>query len=454
MGTIVLGFGKSGISAMKLLFSKGKDVTVYDTRKGIKVPDDILKAKNEYGIEVYAGEDIDVSVYSLAVISPGVDPETEIVRKLKDAKVEVISELELAYRYTEGKFIAITGTNGKTTTTTLVFEILKNAGLDVRVCGNIGKPVSESLDNSNEDTYFVTEVSSFQLEAVSKFRPLISVMLNITEDHLDRHKTMENYTAAKCRIFENQDANDGLIYNADDERVCKCIDRAHATRYAISLKHPQENGAYLEGDKLILSAEGNGQKKQILCETKDINLFGDHNIQNILVASLAALLAGVSLDVIRDTVKTFKAVEHRLEYVDSIGGVKYINDSKGTNVDAGIIAIKALAGNIHLIAGGYDKGADFSEFAKEFNGKVKALYLFGATKERFKDEVEIAGFKGETSVCNTLRECVDKASTSAVSGDIVLLSPASASWDMYKSFEERGDEFKELVMELKERVKI
>lgn len=284
MGTIVLGFGKSGISAMKLLLSTGKDVTMYDTRKGIKVPDDILKAKNEYGIEVYAGEDIDVSVYSLAVISPGVDPETEIVRELKDAEVEVISELELAYRYTEGKFIAITGTNGKTTTTTLAFEILKNAGLDVRVCGNIGKPVSESLDNSNEDTYFVTEVSSFQLEAVSRFRPLISVMLNITEDHLDRHKTMENYIAAKCRIFENQNANDGLIYNADDERVCKCIDRAHATRYAISLKHPQENGAYLEGDKLILSAEGNGQEKQILCETKDINLFGDHNIQNILVA--------------------------------------------------------------------------------------------------------------------------------------------------------------------------
>ena len=184
---------------MRLLLGKGQDVTMYDTRKDIEMPDDISKAKSKYDIKVYAGEDIDVSAYDLAVISPGVDPETEIVRKLKDAGAEIISELELAYRYAKGKFIAITGTNGKTTTTTLAGEIFKNAGFDVRICGNIGRPVSESLENSNEDTYFVTEVSSFQLEAISKFKPFISIILNITEDHLDRHKTMENYIAAKCR---------------------------------------------------------------------------------------------------------------------------------------------------------------------------------------------------------------------------------------------------------------
>ena len=195
-------------------------------------------------------------------------------------------------------------------------------------------------------------------------------------------------------------------------------------------------------------------RTQVLCDAKDVNLFGEHNIQNILAASLAALLAGASIDSIGNTVKKFKAVEHRLEYVDTACGVKYINDSKGTNVDASTIAIKALPGGIHLIAGGYDKGADFSEFVRGFDGKVKALYLFGATKERFEKEVKHAGFEGRISVCNTLRECVEKASSSAASGDIVLLSPASASWDMYKSFEERGDEFKELVVELKERVKI
>lgn len=451
MSTIVLGFGKSGISAMRLLLGKGQDVTMYDTRKDIEVPDDISKAKSKYDIKVYAGEDIDVLAYDLAVISPGVDPETEIVRKLKDAGAEIISELELAYRYAKGKFIAITGTNGKTTTTTLAGEIFKNAGFDVRVCGNIGKPVSESLENSNEDTYFVTEVSSFQLETISKFKPLISIILNITEDHLDRHKTMENYIAAKCRVFENQDERDSLIYNADDEGVAKCAHGSQALKYAISLKNPQKNGAYLKDGKLILAIDG---RTQVLCDVKDVNLFGEHNIQNILAASLAALLAGASIDSIGNTVKKFKAVEHRLEYVDTACGVKYINDSKGTNVDASTIAIKALPGGIHLIAGGYDKGADFSEFARGFDGKVKALYLFGATKERFEKEVKHAGFEGRISVCNTLRECVEKASSSAASGDIVLLSPASASWDMYKSFEERGDEFKELVVELKERVKI
>ena len=451
MSTIVLGFGKSGISAMRLLLGKGQDVTMYDTRKGIEVPDDISKAKSKYDIKVYAGEDIDVSAYDLAVISPGVDPETEIVRKLKDAGAEIISELELAYRYAKGKFIAITGTNGKTTTTTLAGEIFKNAGFDVRICGNIGRPVSESLENSNEDTYFVTEVSSFQLEAISKFKPFISIILNITEDHLDRHKTMENYIAAKCRVFENQDERDSLIYNADDEGVAKCAHGSQALKYAISLKNPQKNGAYLKDGKLILAIDG---RTQVLCDANDVNLFGEHNIQNILAASLAALLAGASIDSIGNTVKKFKAVEHRLEYVDTACGVKYINDSKGTNVDASTIAIKALPGGIHLIAGGYDKGADFSEFARGFDGKVKALYLFGATKERFEKEVKHAGFEGRISVCNTLRECVEKASSSAASGDIVLLSPASASWDMYKSFEERGDEFKELVVELKERVKI
>lgn len=451
MSTIVLGFGKSGISAMRLLLGKGQDVTMYDTRKDIEVPDDISKAKSKYDIKVYAGEDIDVSAYDLAVISPGVDPETEIVRKLKDAGAEIISELELAYRYAKGKFIAITGTNGKTTTTTLAGEIFKNAGFDVRICGNIGRPVSESLENLNEDTYFVTEVSSFQLEAISKFKPFISIILNITEDHLDRHKTMENYIAAKCRVFENQDERDSLIYNADDEGVAKCAHGSQALKYAISLKNPQKNGAYLKDGKLILAIDG---RTQVLCDAKDVNLFGEHNIQNILAASLAALLAGGSIESIRDTVKKFKAVEHRLEYVDTACGVKYINDSKGTNVDASTIAIKALPGGIHLIAGGYDKGADFSEFARGFDGKVKALYLFGATKERFEKEVKHAGFAGRISVCNTLRECVEKASSSAASGDIVLLSPASASWDMYKSFEERGDEFKELVVELKERVKI
>lgn len=451
MSTIVLGFGKSGISAMRLLLGKGQDVTMYDTRKDIEVLDDISKAKSKYDIKVYAGEDIDVSAYDLAVISPGVDPETEIVRKLKDAGAEIISELELAYRYAKGKFIAITGTNGKTTTTTLAGEIFKNAGFDVRICGNIGRPVSESLENSNEDTYFVTEVSSFQLEAISKFKPFISIILNITEDHLDRHKTMENYIAAKCRVFENQDERDSLIYNADDEGVAKCAHGSQALKYAISLKNPQNNGAYLKDGKLILAIDG---RTQVLCDAKDVNLFGEHNIQNILAASLAALLAGASIDSIGNTVKKFKAVEHRLEYVDTACGVKYINDSKGTNVDASTIAIKALPGGIHLIAGGYDKGADFSEFARGFDGKVKALYLFGATKERFEKEVKHAGFEGRISVCNTLRECVEKASSSAASGDIVLLSPASASWDMYKSFEERGDEFKELVVELKERVKI
>ena len=451
MSTIVLGFGKSGISAMRLLLGKGQDVTMYDTRKDIEVPDDISKAKSKYDIKVYAGEDRDVSADDLAVISPGVDPETEIVRKLKDAGAEIISELELAYRYAKGKFIAITGTNGKTTTTTLAGEIFKNAGFYVRICGNIGRPVSESLENSNEDTYFVTEVSSFQLEAISKFKPFISIILNITEDHLDRHKTMENYIAAKCRVFENQDERDSLIYNADDEGVAKCAHGSQALKYAISLKNPQKNGAYLKDGKLILAIDG---RTQVLCDAKDVNLFGEHNIQNILAASLAALLAGASIDSIGNTVKKFKAVEHRLEYVDTACGVKYINDSKGTNVDASTIAIKALPGGIHLIAGGYDKGADFSEFARGFDGKVKALYLFGATKERFEKEVKHAGFEGRISVCNTLRECVEKASSSAASGDIVLLSPASASWDMYKSFEERGDEFKELVVELKERVKI
>lgn len=441
---LLVGLARTGISTIKKLYEKGAKIIVNDIKSEEKLKD-ILDDLNGYDVKYILGEHIeDISGIDLTIVSPGVPLDLDFIKKIKSANIEVIGEIEVSYRLSKSFFIGLTGTNGKTTTTTLVGEIFKSANKDTYIVGNIGKPVIDTVDKSNQDSVLVTELSSFQLESIKKFKPRISAILNITPDHLNRHKTMENYIDAKCRVFENQDENDFTILNYDCETTRELRKNCKSKVVYFSRKEILNEGVYVKDDIITINLN---DKEIELMNISEISIPGSHNLENALAAVSIAFIYGLDMEVVREVLKTFGGVEHRLEFVRQINDIKFVNDSKGTNPDASIKALSSYENPIILIAGGLDKKSDFTEFTKLFNGKVKHVILLGETADMIRDSAIKQGFNNYHKVEN-MEEAVEKAYKLASPHDVVLLSPACASWDMYESYEVRGNHFKNEVFSL------
>ncbi|MGD0830152.1 MAG: UDP-N-acetylmuramoyl-L-alanine--D-glutamate ligase [Terracidiphilus sp.] len=444
---LVVGLGKSGLAAALFLRHRGALVTVSDVRSAEQLAKEI-PALIEEGIMVEAGGHglLTFRRQDLIVVSPGVPLDTPELAQVKHFGLPVIGELELAARFLKGKMLAVTGSNGKTTTTTLLGEILAAGGLQTLVGGNIGLPVVSLIDQSTDDSWSVLEVSSFQLESTELFRPAIAVILNITPDHLDRHGSFENYARAKERIFAAQTAEDSLVLNADNPRTAKAAARSAARVYWFSVEHSVSQGAWLEQGWVVYRSAPDAATEKVM-PSRAIPLKGAHNIENVLAAVVAARLAGVSAEVIRRAVECFQAVEHRLEYVATHNGVEFYNDSKATNVDATAKAIAAFSGGVHLILGGKDKNSDYRELADLLRERVSAIYTIGAAAEKIETHL-----RGVVSIhsCETLDKAIQVSAAAARPGEVVLLAPACSSFDQFENYEERGRVFKQIVKELRD----
>ena len=450
---LVFGMGISGSAAAALLLRMGANVTIFDENEKGKIKDELLPYKDSGRLKAFTvklPEEVKESA-GLLVLSPGIPPENPLVQELSKRNVPVTGEIELAYSCSKGRLLAITGTNGKTTTTTLLGEIMKadaaseRKGREVIVVGNIGEPYTAWADSLKEDSVTVAEISSFQLETIDTFKPDVSAVLNITPDHLNRHHTMENYAAAKKRIAENQDEKDFLILNYDDPLTRKIAEDTRAkvvffTRDPENYTGKAEFVAALKGRDIFLE----GRK---LISIDEVQLLGNHNYENIMAAAAMASAAGVSDDIIRETVRSFKAVEHRIEFVRTVDGADYYNDSKGTNPDASIKAVEAMVKPCILIAGGYDKESTYDELIEAFKLKGKLMVLIGETAGKIRECAERHGFNALIDA-ETFEDAVKLCHENAEPGDAVLLSPACASWDMFKNYEERGRLFKEYVNSL------
>jgi UDP-N-acetylmuramoylalanine--D-glutamate ligase len=377
----------------------------------------------------------------LIVVSPGVPSTVPELMQVRAMGMRVIGELELGAEYLQGDVVAITGSNGKTTTTTLVGEILKASGRSTLVGGNIGRPVTEMVAESSAETWSVLEVSSFQLETVESFKPRIAVVLNITPDHLDRHGTFEKYVAAKARVTEFQTAEDYLVLNAEDVKAQGVAAKTKAQIYWFSAKRQIKQGAFVHGETIFFTAKEGGKPEPVM-PVAEIPLAGAHNVENVTAAVCVAKLAGVENAVIRAAVAAFTAVEHRLEFVRELDGVRYYNDSKATNVDATVKAVEAFAGGVHLILGGKDKDSDYTVMAGLLRERVKTVITIGSAAEKI--ERELAGVT-KIERAGTMQAAVPLAKSLASAGDTVLLAPACASFDQFKNYEERGRVFKDLV---------
>ena len=443
---LVVGMGKSGIAATQALLKLGAVVSVYDRKEEDKIDTQLIQFLRNKSVTCYFGEEPDnTDELDMVVISPGVPLDTGFVQKAKDAGAEVIGELEIAYRVGKGKYIAITGTNGKTTTTTLVGEIFKNSKRKTHVVGNVGVAVISKALCATEEDWLVTETSSFQLETTKYFRPEVSALLNITPDHMDRHKTLDNYAQAKAMIFKNQDENQYFVVNYDDVESYKLVKQCKAKVIPFSRKVALDPGCFvLDGGIVIKNEQG---QCITICGADELKIPGAHNLENALAAAAVGYFAGIAPEVIAKTLREFEGVEHRLEFSGEVDGIRFVNDSKGTNPDASIKAIEAMKDNIILIAGGYDKGSEYEEFINSFQGRVKHMMLLGKTAPKIKETAERLGFTKMT-MCKDMDECVKVAYKLASPGDTVLLSPACASWDMYTCFEQRGEHFKNCVRDL------
>lgn len=443
---IVVGTGISGIGAVELLNKVGAAVILYDGNDKLDKSEIEERLPENVKAEIVLGalEDGLLNSVQLAVISPGVPIDSPVVNKFNEAGITVWGEIELAYNYEKGIVAAITGTNGKTTTTTLVGEIVKAWGKETFVVGNIGNSYTSEVLKTNSESITVAEISSFQLETVHRFRPKVSAILNITPDHLNRHYTMENYAAVKERIASNQTKDDFIVLNYDDEVLRKFGEETTATPVYFSRKHKVSHGTYLEGTMIKYT---DGTEVVDVIDVRDMLLFGAHNHENVMAAAAICIQLGAPVDVIASTIRNFKAVEHRIEYVRTLDGVEYYNDSKGTNPDSTIKAIEAMPKKTILIAGGYDKHSEFDEMIKAFKDTIIELVLLGVTKDKIAAAARAQSFENIRFV-ESLKEAVEVCRQDAKEGQIVLLSPACASWDMFKSYEERGKLFKQYVNEL------
>jgi UDP-N-acetylmuramoylalanine--D-glutamate ligase len=436
---LVVGLGKSGVASALFLKVHGARVTVSDTKSGDELRNEI-PVLLDHGITVETGGHGERTFrgQDLIVVSPGVPVDAPLLVQARSLGEAVIGEIELASQFLPGPIVAITGSNGKTTTTTLTGEILAAAGMSALVGGNIGTPAISLAEQAKPETVIVLEVSSFQLETIQTFRPKIAVVLNVTPDHLDRHRTLEVYVDAKARIFENQRGEDFAVLNADDP---VCVTMAARTRVQVfwfSRQKEVEQGAWVR-DGNILFRNGSQQREVML--VSEIPLKGAHNLENVLAAVCAGALMGCAPEKIRQTVVDFKAVEHRLEFAATIRGVDYYNDSKATNVDATLKALESFPSNIHLILGGKDKGSDYAVLNDLLRQRVKRVYTIGAAAAKIESQI-----KGvEVVHAETLENALRKANAAAQPGDVVLLAPACASFDQFKSYEHRGKMFKEIV---------
>ncbi len=445
---LVIGTGISGIGSAKLL-GKVRAIPVI-LEENTKVYEREIRTKLE-GYkgdtpEIIIGELPDEKIDELALVvpSPAVPMDSPIMLRLKEKGLPVWSEIELAYNYAKGRMVAITGTNGKTTTTTLVGEIMKAHFASTYVVGNIGYSYAERALEMTDDTVSVGEISSFQLEAVENFHASVSAILNITPDHLNRHHTMECYAAMKENITVNQTKDDTCVLNYDNEYTRKFADRCPAKVVFFSSASKLENGYFLDGEDIMLAE--NGEVSRVM-NVHDMNLVGTCNYENVMAAIAMGRAVEVPMDTILEVVRNFKAVEHRIEFVATKNGVDYYNDSKGTNPDAAIQGIKAMSKPTYLIGGGYDKGSEYDEWIQAFDGKVKKLVLIGATKEKIAECADKNGFHDYVFM-DSYKEALKYCSDNAVSGEAVLLSPACASWDMFPSYEVRGKQFKDYVNSL------
>jgi UDP-N-acetylmuramoylalanine--D-glutamate ligase len=441
---LVVGLGKSGLAAALFLRRRGAQVTVSDVRSAEALAKDIPALLDE-GIMVETGGHglLTFRRQDLIVVSPGVPLNTPELAQVRSFGLPVIGELELAARFLKGRSLAITGSNGKTTTTALVGEILEKAGIPTLVGGNIGVPVIGLIDQSTDETWSVLEVSSFQLESTQRFHPSIAVILNITPDHLDRHGSFENYALAKERIFACQDEHDFVVLNADNARAAQAASRSVAKVYFFSIEHSVLQGAWVE-DGYVVYRPGKDAAIEKIMPLSGVPLKGAHNVENVLAAVCASRLAGVSADQIRSAVERFQAVEHRLEFVAKINGVDYYNDSKATNVDATAKAVASFSSGIHLILGGKDKNSDYTQLAQLLRARVRAVYTIGTAAAKIESQL-----RGVVPIlaCETLDNAVSAAASAARPGEVVLLAPACSSFDQFENYEQRGRVFKELVSE-------
>jgi UDP-N-acetylmuramoylalanine--D-glutamate ligase len=437
---LVVGLGKSGVASAQFLQASGAKVTVSDSKSPEQLASEI-PALLERGIAVETGGHGERTFrgQDLIVVSPGVPAESAPLLQARLQGVLIIGEIELAAQFLQGRIVAITGSNGKTTTTTLTGEILAASGFPVAVGGNIGTPAISLVDQTTPGSFVVLEVSSFQLETIQTFRPFISAILNITPDHLDRHRTIEAYVDAKSRIFENQKEGDFCVLNADDAAANALTGRARCPVLHFSRRTEVPAGAFVRNGRILVR---DGAREQEILPVEEITLQGAHNLENVLAAVCIARLAGCPAEKIRQAVQAFRAVEHRLEFVAEIAGVRYFNDSKATNVDATIKALESFPANVHLILGGKDKGSDYSVLNRLLRERVKRVYTIGAAAEKISSQIQQAA---EIDPCGTLAMAVRRASVLAQPGDVVLLAPACASFDQFQSYEHRGRVFKEVV---------
>jgi UDP-N-acetylmuramoylalanine--D-glutamate ligase len=440
---LVVGLGKSGVASALFLKSRGARVTVSDSKPEAELRDEILLLL-EHGITVETGGHGDRTFrgQDLIVVSPGVPVDAPQLVQARSMGEPVIGEIELAAQFLAGQIIAITGANGKTTTTSLAGEIVAAGKFPTLVGGNIGTPAISFVDQAGPATWAVLEVSSFQLETIVEFRPRIAVILNITPDHLDRHKTFANYVDAKARVFENQRADDFTVLNADDPTTAGLSERTRAQLFWFSRKKEIERGALVRGAHIYFR---DGHSEREIMPLAEVPLKGAHNLENVLAGVSVGMLAGCRPEQVREAVRNFKAVEHRLEFVARVAGVDYYNDSKATNVDATIKALESFPQNIHLILGGKDKGSDYTVLNDLLRQRVKRVYTIGAAAAKIESQIQ-----GTTEVehAETLENAVRRGSESAVAGDVILLAPACASFDQFQSYEHRGRLFKEIVYSL------
>ncbi|OEH84710.1 UDP-N-acetylmuramoylalanine--D-glutamate ligase [Desulfuribacillus stibiiarsenatis] len=445
---VVLGLGKSGMAAAKLLHRVGAKVVVNDSKPFEQVEKEVQELK-DLGIEIIVGHHPDALFQSnidMIVKNPGIPYHIEPIQKAIRHHVPIITEIELAYQMVSGEFIGITGSNGKTTTTSLTGEILKNAELHPLVGGNIGIPLSDMVLKAESPVItapIVLELSSFQLQGIEHFHPQIAAIINIYETHLDYHKTMEEYIKAKSNILRNQTKNDFAILNADQAIFTEIAKHTKAEVLWCSRKQSKQYGITIDNHELVYRSD---ERKVPICDIQEINIPGQHNVENALFASAIAIVKGVSPAIIRNTLMTFRGVEHRLEFVGNFEGVKFYNDSKATNQQATTRALEAFEQKVILIAGGLDRGNDFDEIESTFRNCVQSLIVFGQTAQKLSKTATQAGINHVFHV-NDLKEAVEQAKAIANPNDIVLLSPACASWDMFTSFEVRGAMFKKYIYE-------
>lgn len=441
---LVCGVGRSGITAAKLINNMGGNVTLQD----LKNREDFTEALEieKEGINLYMGKNPDdiILKQDLIVISPGMSIDLPFIQKAKESNIEVIGEIELAFRHTPCPVIAITGTNGKTTTTTIVGEIMKEFYKDIEVVGNIGISYTGVVDKLTSKSWIVAEISSFQMESMVDFYPHISAVINISPDHLNRHKTMENYIYMKERVFKHQTENDFTILNYDDEACFNMAKKTKAKVLFFSSNNILKEGIYIEDNKIKMNF---GDINETVIDIEELQILGKHNYENVMASIGIVAVAGVDFSCIREVLKRFKGVAHRIEYVNSINNVNYYNDSKATNIEASICGVLAMNRPTILIAGGYDKGDDFSQWINSLGNNVKHLLLIGDTAKKIQQTALNNSFT-QITMCDNIDKAVDFAYNMAENGDCVLLSPACASFDMFADFEKRGNHFKKCVNKL------